>query len=271
MRFQRIIEQVYCRPWLITGAGWDAVHRLVADRITNPKAERPTEDIWGDPLPQMEIRGSTAIIPVDGVIGRKMGMMEKSCGGVDCLDISDDLRKAVQNPAVRSIVLDVNSPGGTVGGVPELANEVRDAAKVKKVVAFANDTMCSAAYWISAGAQSIYATPSSDVGSIGVFVPWIDRSAAYEQAGLSVEIIRSGKYKGMGYPGTSLTDDQRALIQASVDSTYEQFAGFVKANRGKRITDEVLQGQSFSGADASENGLVTGLVSGMGELLAKLG
>lgn len=267
MRFQRIIEHVYCRPWLITAQGWDSIHRLVSERILRPQAERPKEDFFGDPLPQMRIDGNTAIIPVDGVIGRKFGMMEKQCGAVDVLDIGEDLKNAVSNSMVKTIILDVNSPGGTVGGVPELASQVAAANNIKPVFAFAGDMMCSAAYWISAGAERIYATPSSDVGSIGVFVPWIDRSKQFEEMGLSVDIIRAGKFKGMGYPGTSLTDEQRQLIQDDVDETYGNFAGFVTQYR-TGVTSETMQGQSFSGERASKLGLVTGLVDDINGVLA---
>lgn len=270
MKFQRIIEQVYCRPWLITERGWESIHRLVSERILSPKGERPTEDIWGDEMPVMKIQNGTAIIPVEGVISRKVSMIEKQCGATDVLDISDDIAKAMADYSVRNIVFDVNSPGGGVSGVPELAEQIAQANKTKKVVAYANDQMCSAAYWICAGCRAIYASPSSDVGSIGVFIPWIDRSAAYEAAGLNVEIIKAGKFKGMGYPGTSLTDDQRKLLQADVDGTYSEFISFVKQYRSG-VSDETMQGQTFSGKAASENGLVSGLVSGMRELLQKLG
>lgn len=267
MRFQRIIERVYCSPWLITAQGWESIHRLVAERVLKPAAERPTEDLFGDPLPVMTIKGNTAIIPVAGVIGRKLGMFEKSCGAVDTMDIADDIKRAVANPGVRNIVLDVDSPGGCVGGVPELGTLIADCPK--PVFAFANDCMCSAAYWISAGAKAIYATPSSDVGSIGVFIPWVDKSAAYEQMGLSVEIIKAGKFKGMGYPGTSLSTDQRDLLQASVDETYADFTSFVTKYRSK-VTSDSMQGQSFKGSKAAEVGLVSGIVDDMDALLARI-
>jgi len=269
MRFQRIIEHVYCSPWLISAAGWDSVHRLVSERILKPKAERPEEDFFGDELPQMKIVGTTAIIPVDGVIGRKLGMMEKSCGATDTLDIEEDLKSALANPSVKNIVLDVNSPGGTVSGVPELAQAIANADKSKPVIAFANDMMCSAAYWISAGARRVVATPSASVGSIGVFVPWVDKSKAYEAMGLSVDIIKAGKYKAMGYPGTSLTSEQRGFIQADVDSTHAEFRSFVKQYRTS-VGDESMEGQTFSGKDASSVKLVGQLVSSMDELLSQL-
>lgn len=269
MRFQHIIEQTYFRKWLITEQGWQAVHKLVEARVLKQNAERPTEDLWGDPLPVMTIENGIATIPVHGVISRKIGQIEKTCGAVDVLDISADIKAAIDSNSVRLILLDVNSPGGTVGGVPELAQQIADAAQQKHVCAYANDLMASAAYWLSAGATEIVASPSSTVGSIGVFMPHVDMTARYEQAGLRVDLIKSGIHKGAGYPGTALTEEQRALLQADVDETHEEFRAFIRAHRSL-AKDEAMEGQCFSGKGAAEAGLVTGLVSSIEELKARL-
>lgn len=269
MRFQRIIEQTYFTPWLITEQGWQSIHSLVESRVLNQRSERPAEDIFGDKLPQMAIEGSIATIPIYGVIGRKLGMIEKSCGAIDTLDISDELGSAMMNPRVKHIILDVDSPGGTVSGVPELAQQIADASKTKNVVAFANDMMASAAYWISAGASRIYAAPSSTVGSIGVFMPHIDQTERFKQAGIRVDLIKAGKFKGAGYPGTSLTDEQRAMLQDDVNATHEQFKAFVKTHRTK-AQDSAMEGQVLNGNKAAEAGLVTNIIGSIEELKASL-
>lgn len=269
MRFQRIIEQTYFTPWLITEQGWQSVHAIVEAHVLERRAERPTEDIWGDPLPVMTVADGIATIPIHGVIGRKLGMLEKSCGAVDTQDISADVQSALANHSVRSIILDVDSPGGTVSGTPELAQEIADANKQKPVYAFANDLMASAAYWLSAGAQKVYASPSATVGSIGVFMPHVDRTKAFEAAGIKVDLIKSGKYKGAGYPGTSLSEEQRALLQADVNETHDAFKAFVKTYR-KTAKDDAMEGQVFSGAKASAAGLVTSIVNSMADLRARL-
>lgn len=270
MRFQRIIEHTYFTPWLITEQGWQSVHSLVEAHVIRERAVRPTEDIFGGELAVMTVEGGVATIPIHGVIGRRMGMLEKSCGAVDTLDVAEDLNSAMVNPMVKSIILDVDSPGGTVSGVPELAQQIADAAKKKNVVAFANDLMASAAYWVSAGARRVYATPSSTVGSIGVFMPHIDQTKRFEQAGLRVDLIKSGKFKGAGYPGTALTEEQRALLQTGVNETHEAFKGFIKSYR-TRAQDEAMEGQVFSGTKGQEVGLVTNIIGSLDELKRALG
>jgi ClpP class serine protease len=103
--------------------------------------------------------------------------------------------------------LDIDSPGGTVAGTPELAAAVSALDQKKPVYAFSSGLMASAAYWIASQARAIYATPSAQVGSIGVVQAVVDRSAAINAAGIKVEVFSVGKYKAMGAPGTPLTDD----------------------------------------------------------------
>lgn len=129
--------------------------------------------------------------------------------------------------------------------------------------------MCSAAYWIASQADAIFATPSARVGSIGVLMPMLDESKAFEQAGLKVELFAAGKFKSIGVAGTSITDEQRAWLQAQVDETYADFKAAVLA-RGRRITPDVMEGQCFSGRKASYNSLTSGVVLSHAEALMKL-
>jgi len=157
---------------------------------------------------------------------------------------------------VTTILLDVDSPGGVVGGVPELADLIADVDETKRVTAFTEGQMCSAAYWLACGAREIIATPSSEVGSIGVYMPWMDSTAAFAAQGVKVEVIKNtgGTFKGMGMPGTSLTDDQRAHLQDRVDEIFGMFADHVTANR--HTSTEAMRGQTFMGKSAKKAGLV---------------
>ncbi len=279
MRFQNVIEQVYFRPWLITEEGWSAVERIVAAHVLDAnslpalhaaldrRAERPTEDLFGDPLPQATVENGIGVIPIHGTITMRASLLAKSCGAVDLLDVREELRAMLGNAEVRAIVLDVASPGGGVSGVAELAEEI--AAADKPVVAFAGEMMASAAYWISAGAQKIYAAPSAIIGSIGVFVPWIDQTKAFEARGLKVELIKAGIYKGAGYPGTALTDAQRELVQAGVTATHDEFKAFITSQRS-RVKPETMEGQTFSGKSAIAARLVDARADSLDEVIAYL-
>ena len=113
--------------------------------------------------------------------------------------------------------------GGTVNGTPELAALVADVSKAKYTYAFNDGQMCSAAYWIASQSDAVFAKPSARVGSIGELLPMLDESKAFEQAGIKVELFAAGKYKSVGVPGVSLTDEQRAWLKADVDEIYGGF------------------------------------------------
>ena len=273
MRLERIIRAVYGQPWLITKSGHDSVCRLLENKLQsivqpweamNGEGKFMKTDIFGEPLPEMSFDASSrvAVIPVYGVIGNKLGLLEKSCGAVGCDDISKDIQAANKMGAAK-IILDIDSPGGTVAGVPELADEI--AGSKADVYAMTSGMMASAAYWLAAGTKGIFATKSADVGSIGVYTAHIDKTRALEQQGHKVELFKTGKYKASGYPGIPLTDEQRAEIQRGVDSVFAMFKEHVKNHRGN-IEDEAMQGQTFMGEDAVKAGLVDEIIPNLDAL-----
>ena len=274
MRFQRILEQVYFRPWLISPAAHASIRALLdskladrEDKAAGKSLTRPTEDLWGDPLPVMQMVGLDAIIPVKGIIGMGFSQFEKTCGVVDVDDIAEDLANAVSNRYVTRIIFDFDTPGGSVPGVPELAQTI--ATCPKQTVAFTRGQMNSAGMYLAAGCDAIYSTLTADVGCVGVYQAYLDRSLQYEANGLEVNVFASGPYKGMGFPGTKLTADQEALIQSEVDDMNVMFSGFVKQYR-KMVSDDALQGQSFRGDRAAEAYLTDGVVGSLAELRARL-
>jgi signal peptide peptidase SppA len=169
---------------------------------------------------------------------------------------------------VDALLLDIDSPGGTVNGTPELGQAVADAAKHKTVYAFSAGQMSSAAYWIASQADAIYATPSARVGSIGVLLPFVDSTEKLRDQGLKVEVFAAGKFKAMGTPGVSLTDEQRELIQSDIEEIAADFKAAVLA-RGRRIPDEAMEGQTFSARKAQRFNLA-GMVKSRDEVLARL-
>jgi len=195
-----------------------------------------------------------AVVDVQGVIGRKVGMIEKSSGVTDVNDIADAMMFAAEDSSSAGIVMRIDSPGGTVTGVPELAMLIREIAAEKPVVAFVDGMACSAAYWIASQAHGIVSSASSVCGSIGVYMAMLDTRIAMENQGAKMEVIKAGKFKGIGIQGTSLSDDQRALLQAEVESIHEMFKGSVRIGRGE-LSDDLMQGQDFMGGESVANGL----------------
>ena len=143
-------------------------------------------------------------------------------------------------------------------GVPEVGETIRKINEVKPVIAVADGMMGSAAYWLASQASAIYAMPSADVGSIGVYMAILDRRRMYEGQGVDVDVIRNtgATFKGMGMPGTSLTPEQRAMLQERVDRMGAQFKEVVRQGRGKPISEDAMRGQSFNAEEARRLGLV---------------
>jgi signal peptide peptidase SppA len=256
MKFPRIIQAVYWQPWLITPQAHAAVRALLENRLSEGY-RAGMFDLEDDDEPQdaYTVRDGVAVIPVEGAILRKASALERMCGAVGTEQIEEALLEAEADSKVAGIVLDVDSPGGTVGGVPEIGNLLVNCRKT--VVAYTAGQMCSAAYWLAAGADKIVASPSAEVGSIGVYLPWIDQTIRYALAGYKVDIIRNdgADLKGMGYPGTSLTPEQREHLQAGVNEIAAMFHSHVKAHRGN-ISDDTMRGQAFLADDAMNRGLI---------------
>jgi signal peptide peptidase SppA len=260
MKLTRVIDALENQPWLIVPSAHDGIRRLVQLKLSGGLAQRDGTDICGEAVEveQMQIReDGIAVIPVGGVLGRKLSSIERGMGAVDYGDIEKEMDEAEANDAVRGIVLVFDSPGGMYGGLPEASDRIMNCTK--PTLAWVPGMACSAAMWMAASCDQIVASPSAILGSIGVYVPWIDQSRAFENAGLKSDPITSGEYKAAGFPGTSLTDSQRDDIQARVDSMAEEFKELMRFMRG--VDDEYMEGQVFSASDAKLIGLADGIAN----------
>lgn len=219
--------------------------------------------------PLLTIEDGVGIIRLHGQLMRDPDLISTLLfGATDINQVADAVRQAADSKEVKSILLDIDSPGGTVNGTPELAQVVADASKLKTIYAFSAGQMCSAAYWVASQCQAVYASPSARVGSIGVMLPFIDSAEKFRSQGLKVEVFAAGKFKGMGTPGVPLSEEQRALLQADVEEIAADFKEAVLA-RGRRIPDEAMEGQSFSARKAQRYNLA-GVVRGRDEVMARL-
>lgn len=274
MKLQNLIREVYYEPSLITPAAHASIRRLLNSRLfsetgilPDPEAaQREGKDICGDTvqLPSMEIIEGIAHIPIAGAIGHKLSDFARGAGAVDVAQIETDIDEAEADDSVHSLLFDIDSPGGMVSGTPELANRIADISK--PTVAFSDGLIASAAYWLASSMDLIFTTETASTGSIGVFLPFIDASGAYAEAGYSVDLIKSGKFKGMGFPGTSLNKEQRAHLQERVDTIFGMFKAQVTGQR-TGVKAESMQGQTFLGSQAFEAGLIDGVVKDRREVV----
>jgi capsid assembly protease len=207
---------------------------------------------------QQSYRGGMAVIPVYGVIGRRANILSAIFGGTSVDTLTKKFRAAVADRSLRAIVLDVDSPGGTVDGVDELATEIYNSRKKKKTIAVANGMAASAAYWIAAACDELVVTPSGSVGSIGVFAVHEDLSKLYDAMGVKISLVSAGKYKTEGNEYGPLGDGARADLQSKVDAYHGMFIKAVARGRGASQADVrggFGQGRMVLASDALKQGM----------------
>jgi len=265
MKYQRIIEALYRQPLAISVAGFEAL-----DQVARPillEGKRPDKDFFDQPMPQMEIVGDVAVIPVFGPLMQHADLIEKKCGLTSYDDIREDLETAAKR-ACNAAVLNFNSPGGQMVGCLELADfiaEFQEEAGLP-VYAFTDSQMCSAAYCLAAGCDQVFATRGAMTGSIGCILGWVDVSKKMEMAGEKAVVFSSGKFKAAGTPGLPLDQEQSDYLQGLVDDAFAQFSGHVLEHRPEVNLDS-MQGQIMWGEKAEEAGLVDDCVNHLSDVV----
>jgi signal peptide peptidase SppA len=206
-------------------------------------------------------RSNVAILPVQGIIGKRMNLITRYSGGVSTDLLRRDIEAAINNPEIDAIVLDVDSPGGTVAGTKELADYIYGARGQKPIVAHANENALSAAYWIASAADKVYASETANIGSIGVYTRHYDFSQYLENTGIKPTYIYAGKYKTMGNPDEPLKGRERNIIQSDIDALYTMFVDSVARNRGIDKSVVMQDALALLAEPALKRGLIDGIMT----------
>jgi signal peptide peptidase SppA len=300
MNYPRIFERVYGSPHLITRERFLSIHQVLISRMSSGadsafeaammegtgqsgrstingsgrRAQRaaPMIDGWTGTVLDHRLytfaKPGVAVVPVYGVLAKNLSSYEESCGGgTDINPIAFAMSQADADPEVQKIVLDIDSPGGEVTGVPELGARIRDIDTRKPVIAFSDALTASGAQWIGSSARESYATSSSRHGSIGVYSAWLDETVALEMRGLKLELFTAGKHKAAGAPFRGLTDEERDMIQANVTRIHQEFRSAVRLQR-PGVSDDSMEGQVFDAREALQRGLIDGIVGDWEEFLS---
>jgi signal peptide peptidase SppA len=187
--------------------------------------------------------GGIAVLPMYGVIAQRINVADELSGpgSLSCQRFSAALREALDDDAVDQILIDIDSPGGSVFGVAELADEIYAARSIKPIVAICNSLAASAAYWLGSQATELHCTPGGECGSIGVIAAHLDYSKQNEMLGVKVSYIYSGKYKSELNPDEPLSKDARDYEASRVAEYYSMFTRDVA--RGRRTTVDVVRSE----------------------------
>ncbi|MBP5286348.1 MAG: signal peptide peptidase SppA [Elusimicrobiales bacterium] len=174
--------------------------------------------------------------------------------------IASRIRKMGKKKNVKAIVLDINTPGGTVAAVQEIYDAVMYVRKEekKKVIATFGDVSASGGYYVAVACDEIFAYPGTLTGSIGVIMDGMNYGELMKKIGLKSEVVKSGKFKDIGSPSREMSEEERQLLQEMINDTYDQFLTAVAEGRkmDKEKARKLADGRIFTGRQAKANGLV---------------
>lgn len=261
-------------PWAILPHKLAILEEIVSRHVAGEKldAEEVQAQIHGARRPDDRRVSSVAVLPLFGTIFPRANLMTDVSGATSAERFGAQFAELVSDPEIGAIVIDVDSPGGQVNGVEELSRRIYEARGKKPIVAVANHTMASAAYWIGTAADEVVVTPSGEVGSIGVFSVHKDMSKALEQDGIKVSIISEGKYKTEGNPYEPLAEEARTAIQERVSESYDAFIRDVARNRGVKpaiVRNGFGEGRVVGARQAVELGMAD-RIGGLEETIQRL-
>jgi len=236
MKYRHVYSHVFGKPWAILPDRLEAICQVLRMRAAGDELSKEEIQavVGAGPSPRPSTPGTVAMIPIYGIIAHRMNMVDNISGpgGTSIEKTTKLFRQAMADGNVKAIVFDIDSPGGSVDGVPELGAEILAGSAQKKIVAQVDTMAASAAYWLASQASEIIVTPSGAVGSIGVFMQHEDISKALEVEGIKPTLISAGKYKVDGNPYEPLSDTARSNAQSTVDSFYSMFVSAVAKGRG---------------------------------------
>lgn len=183
--------------------------------------------------------------------------------GANTKIVQRQLRAALANDQINSILLVIDSPGGDFKGQIELAETIRQTDKIKPVFAFISDEGASAAFWAAISARRVFANEAAEVGSIGTFAVLIDASERFEKEGVKVIVVSSGDMKGQGVFGTKISDKLIAFLTKRIDEINEFFlkAVMVRRKMNRSEVEKVATGETFMAKTAKSLGLIDEIAS----------
>ncbi len=265
-----LVAEFATMPWALMPERIKAYAQILARR--EAVAPRAMEDDAGERISAWDARkaqaakqatGGIAVLPLYGTVVQRANMMTDWCGGTSTQQFTQAFREAMADDTIGAILIDIDSPGGSVYGVAELADEIFKARSRKMIVGYANSLAASAAYWIGAACSEMWVTPGGEVGSIGVWMAHEDWSKALEEEGIKTTLISAGKYKTEGNPYQPLDPDAQAFMSSRVNDYYNAFTKGVARGRNVGIAavrDGMGQGRVL-GADAAK---AENMVDGIG-------
>ena len=257
--YVRIAGEFFNTPLALAQPTADVIEAYLLSRMNGDETktlDRPVDAAARNPANRpYSVDQGIALIGINGELVNRGAWLGASSGLTSYEGIAAQIKAAAADPSVNGILLEINSPGGSVAGMAGLQQAMSQASK--PIWSIANSSAASAGYWTAAGAQRIAVIPDGMVGSIGAIIVMRDLTKAMDKAGVSHVIVRSGNRKARGSGLEAIDEATVARAQALVDEADNAFVDAVAASRGidrQKIVD--LQGEMLTAAEAKKAGLV---------------
>lgn len=208
--------------------------------------------------------GAVAVLPFYGIAVQRTDALGEALGLLSLWHFTQAFRAALADDSVGGIIIDVDSPGGSIYGVMELADEIYRSRARKPVAAVANSLAAAGAYWITSAAAESFVTPGGEVGGVGVYDMHTDLSKGLEKAGIETTLISAGRYKTEGNPFQPLSTTARSAMQSRVDGYYRAFVPAVAKHRNvpeSAVRNGMGQGRLLDAERAMRENMVDGIAT----------
>jgi signal peptide peptidase SppA len=256
--YDRILAEFYSTPWAILPAKYRTIQAFL-----HAKAEgRPVPEIAAAaPRKPQIVANAVAVLPVYGVIGKRMNMIMDYSGGTSTDLLLASFRMALADPDVRAIVFDFDTPGGAVPGTPEAWEEIYQTRKIKPLIAQVNALAASCGYYLACGAEEIVSCVSGSTCCIGCYAEHVSIGKALEMQGVEPELFVSSvsPFKAEFNEYELLSEAARAELQRVVDMEGERFVDAVAKGRGvttKKVKADFGQGRVMDARAALAAGAI---------------
>ncbi|MGE0674788.1 MAG: S49 family peptidase [Methylibium sp.] len=243
MKREALVAEIVSTPWALPPDRLAVMAGVVARWYSGTPRAMDDED-YGRQKTAYEMRreqaarmsaGGVAVVSCYGVIVQRAGMMTEWCGGTSTQQLTAWLRELERDEAVQQILMDYDTPGGSVYGVAEAGAEIRRIKAVKPIVGISNSLCASAGYWLGSQCSEFYITPGGEAGSIGVYQMFQSWAKYMEELGVDTKFLSAGKYKVEGNPYQPLSEDAEAFLVSRVKEYYDEFVSAVAKGRGVSV------------------------------------
>lgn len=268
--YGQIVTKLTSTPWLITPEGLDMILDIAHARLNGVDiTDQQIKDVMAA-RKEREYRTYGAqtykgvgILPIAGPIFGKSNLMTMMSGATSLEDFRQDFRAMMGNDDIHSVILEMDTPGGTADLVQETADEIFNSRGVKSTYAISNTSCGSAGLFLASQATKLYNTPSGHTGSLGVYRVHVDQSSKDQKDGYKFSYVKAGKYKTEGNPHEPMSPEGLAFHQEGVDELYGDFVNTVARGRGissEQVLETYGRGRMLTARMAREVGMVDGIL-----------